>query len=83
VPLLRSRPLRVTLLVGLMGLSLAACGRKGPLEAPPTAENAVELPAEQVGGVPNTLDASPVARTKKPDRGIIVPNTPFPLDPLL
>lgn len=77
---------RTVLVIGLLGLALAACGRRGPLEAPPDAKNAVELPAEQTGAVENTFnatDASPLGKPAKRNKPIEVPEKPFVLDPLL
>lgn len=77
---------RAVLVAGLLGLALTACGRKGPLEAPPNAKNAVDLPAEQTGAVenvPTAVDASPLGKPPKSNRAVTVPETPFILDPLL
>ena len=35
---------RTLLVVGLLAVALGACGRKGPLEAPPNATGAIDLP---------------------------------------
>jgi predicted small lipoprotein YifL len=63
------RILSIALVVGLMAaMSLSACGRKGPLEAPPYAATAVAGEAAE--------DAEAAAAAAKPDRA-------FPLDFLL
>ncbi|WP_186419163.1 lipoprotein [Bosea sp. CS1GBMeth4] len=77
---------RAVLLAGLLGLALSACGRRGPLEPPPNAKNAVDLPAEQTGAVENTFnatDASPLGKPAKRNKAIEIPEKPFVLDPLL
>lgn len=78
---------RNVLLAGLLGLALAACGRKGPLEAPPNAKNAIALPDKQIGAVENTpptaMDASPLGKPPKANKAIQVPESSFVLDPLL
>ncbi len=74
---------RAVLVAGFLGLALSACGRRGPLEPPPDAKNPVALPDQQIGAVPNTIDASPVGRSPKRNRPIEVPEKPFLLDPLL
>lgn len=77
---------RTVLVVGLLGLALAACGRRGPLEAPPDAKNAINLPDQQTGAVENTFnatDASPLGKPAKRNKPIEIPEKPFVLDPLL
>lgn len=77
---------RALLVVGVLGLALAACGRKGPLEAPPTATNAIDLPDDQIGAVENRVPettTSPIAKPPKANRAITIPNKSFVLDPLL
>ncbi|MCV9940565.1 lipoprotein [Boseaceae bacterium BT-24-1] len=76
---------RTVLVIGLLGLALAACGRRGPLEPPPNAKNAVDLPDKQTGAVENTFatDASPLGKPPKRNKAIEVPEKPFVLDPLL
>ena len=44
---------RTLLVVGLLAVALAACGRKGPLEAPPNATGAIDLPDDQIGAKEN------------------------------
>ncbi len=77
---------RTMMVIGLLGLALAACGRRGPLEPPPDAKNAVALPDQQIGAVENTanpMEASPLGRPARRNRPIEVPEKPFVLDPLL
>lgn len=77
---------RTVLVVGLLGLALAACGRRGPLEPPPNAKNAIELPDQQTGAVENTFnatEASPLGKPAKRNKPIEIPEKPFVLDPLL
>ena len=87
MPHSRLSPGRAIMVAGLLGLSLTACGRKGPLEAPPNATGAIDLPASQIGGteteVPSTSDIAPIAKPPKANRAITVPNRSFVLDPLL
>lgn len=70
-----------------LALALGACGRKGPLEPPPTATNAIDLPASQIGGVENDAaslsQASVLAKPPKANKKIEVPDVPFVLDPLM
>ncbi len=78
---------RAVLVAGLLGLALTACGRRGPLEPPPNAENAVDLPDSQIGAVENRVptpgDTSPLARPARNNRPITIPDKSFVLDPLL
>lgn len=78
---------RAMLVAGFLGLALTACGRRGPLEPPPNAKNAIDLPAEQTGAtedtVPNVTDASPLGKPAKRNKAIEIPEKPFVLDPLL
>lgn len=78
---------RAILVIGLLGLSLAACGRRGPLEPPPNAKNAIDLPDKDIGGVEDqvgaTTQASPFGKPAKASRSFTVPESQFVLDPLL
>lgn len=78
---------RAILLAGLLGLALTACGRRGPLEAPPDAKNAVDLPDKQTGAVENRVpgptEVSPLGKPPKSNRAITIPESSFVLDPLL
>ncbi|MGL4973702.1 MAG: LPS translocon maturation chaperone LptM [Bosea sp. (in: a-proteobacteria)] len=70
----------MVILAGCIALALAACGRRGPLEPPPGATNAVPLPEDQAT---DTINASPVAKPAKANRALTVPKRSFILDPLL
>jgi predicted small lipoprotein YifL len=78
---------RAVLVAGLLALALGACGRKGPLEAPPNATNAIDLPDSQIGAVENEATAmtqgSVLAKPAKANRAITVPEKPFVLDSIL
>ncbi len=77
---------RALLMAGLLGLALTACGRKGPLEPPPNATNAIDLPDGQIGATESefsTAGATPLAKAPKANRAITIPNKSFVLDPLL
>jgi predicted small lipoprotein YifL len=78
---------RAIVLAGLIGLSLTACGRKGPLEPPPMASNAVDLPDRDTGAEeltpPNPSDASPLGKPPRTNRNFTIPEKSFVLDPLL
>lgn len=78
---------RTLLVVGLLAVALGACGRKGPLEPPPNATGAIDLPDDQIGAKendPSSLgSASVLAKPAKTDRKITVPNRSFVLDPLM
>ncbi len=79
---------RTLLVVGLLAVALGACGRKGPLEAPPTATNAIDLPDDQIGAQPNNDmssygSTSVLAKPAKASKAITVPDKPFLLDPLM
>ncbi len=78
---------RTLLVVGLLGVALAACGRKGPLEPPPNVSGAIALPDNQIGAEENDMSsygsASVLAKPPKANRAITVPDKPFVLDPLM
>jgi predicted small lipoprotein YifL len=78
---------RAVLVAGLLALALGACGRKGPLEAPPNATGAIDLPDSQIGAVENEAaslgQTSVLARPPRANRAITVPEKPFLLDPIL
>ncbi|CAM5763703.1 LPS translocon maturation chaperone LptM [Bosea minatitlanensis] len=79
---------RTLLVVGLLGVALAACGRKGPLEPPPNVAGAVDLPDSQIGGedandVSSYGQTSVLAKPAKTNKAIAVPDKPFLLDPLM
>ena len=78
---------RAVLVAGLLALALGACGRKGPLEAPPNMTGAIDLPDAQIGAVESDAaslgQTSVLARPAKASRAITVPEKPFVLDPIL
>lgn len=77
---------RAILIAGVLGLGLTACGRRGPLEPPPNATNAIDLPDRDIGGDedPNPgASATPFGRPPKANRNFTVPEKPFVLDPIL
>ncbi|HEY5795778.1 MAG TPA: lipoprotein [Bosea sp. (in: a-proteobacteria)] len=78
---------RAVLVAGLLAVALAACGRKGPLEAPPNATNAIDLPDSQIGAVEQDAAAmtqgSMLAKPPKANKQITIPEKPFVLDPIL
>jgi predicted small lipoprotein YifL len=75
------------MVAGLLALALGACGRKGPLEAPPDATGATDLPDRQIGALESNTEAlgqtSILARPPKANRAITIPEKAFVLDPLL
>lgn len=85
-------PLALTLVVAL-ALTLSACGRRGPLEAPPTAaaqaaaasgQPAAGQPIPEVAEADNdALTVSPIGTAKPRPAPAIIPNRPFILDSLL
>ena len=78
---------RAVLVAGLLALALGACGRKGPLEPPPNATGAIDLPDSQIGATENNAEAlgqtSILAKPAKANRAITIPEKPFILDPIL
>lgn len=78
---------RAVLVASLLALALGACGRKGPLEAPPNATGAIDLPDSQIGAVERDTDSltqsSILARPPKASRQVTVPEKPFVLDAIL
>jgi predicted small lipoprotein YifL len=86
VPYSRLKLGRAIIVAGLLGLSLSACGRKGPLEPPATA-NAMDLPDSDIGAtpvdVPGATEVSPLAKPSKANRAIAIPEKSFVLDPIL
>ncbi|MGO4407036.1 lipoprotein [Bosea sp. RAF48] len=78
---------RALLVVGLLAVALAACGRKGPLEAPPNATGAIDLPDDQIGAQESDVSsygsASVLAKPVKANKAVVIPNKPFILDPLM
>ena len=72
-------PFRTVLVAGLVTLALAGCGRRGALEAPPSAAAAAPAEGQQAGTLPSPVGAP--RRTR--GAGFVVPNRSFVLDPLL
>jgi predicted small lipoprotein YifL len=73
------RPVRALILIGIavVGLSLAGCGRKGPLDLPPSATGvSTETEAK------SEKSFSPIAKPEKP-KARIVPDRKLPIDILL
>jgi len=83
--------LRLALVATVLALTLAGCGRKGPLEPPPGAVAAKPDPlaAPETQALPGqstlTPTISPVSGASSRGRGkpISAPNEPFILDPIL
>lgn len=74
---------RIMLVAGVLVLSLTACGRRGPPEAPPAA--AADMPAAEVRGV-DPMVAPPIggARPAEDLQTLpSIPDRPFILDGLL
>ncbi len=90
--------LRTIIFVGVIAVSVSACGRRGALEAPPD-PNAViaqksakkDQPTSKAQSVDNKDDdddsdndlSAPVGQAKKRPKGFVIPKDPFILDPLL
>jgi predicted small lipoprotein YifL len=90
---------RASLVAGLLILGLAACGRRGALEAPPdpavaktSSQPTAASAAQQAAGPGQTDDEeaentlpSPVGTPRRSNakRGYVIPKEPFILDPLL
>ncbi|MBB3020460.1 putative small lipoprotein YifL [Microvirga lupini] len=72
---------RMVMVAGLVTLSLSACGRRGALEAPPSASAPAAQPESTVS---DTALPSPVGTPRSsPRQGYTIPNKSFILDPLL
>ena len=74
----------------LLGVSLAACGRKGPLEPPPdpavVAQEKAAADAQAAKGEDQANARRPRRsgqKKKKRPANIVPPKTPFILDPIL
>ena len=78
---------RAVLVASLLALALGACGRKGPLEAPPNVTGAIDLPDSQIGAVERDAESltqnSILAKPPKASRQIVIPEKPFVLDAIL
>ena len=64
------------IMIGLAVLSLAGCGRRGPLE-PATAPDPASKPVSRTATGPDGTTSSTLLR------GVTAPKQPFVLDPLL
>jgi predicted small lipoprotein YifL len=77
------------LMVGMVVLALGACGRRGPLEAPPDAAvtaqqgRQVQAQAEVDEELRDEVVPSPTPTPRRRSRAYTVPKEPFILDPLL
>jgi predicted small lipoprotein YifL len=82
-----ARILRSMILVGAMGLALAACGRRGPLEAPPNAESQLKDRAttkvNETVADENAFATNQLGKPVRTSREITIPKRDFFLDPLL
>ena len=75
---------RTVLIVGVVALSLAACGRRGAPEAPPDPSAPKPQQGIHADGASDSALPSPVGTPKRnPKRGYTIPKDPFILDPLL
>ncbi|POR50916.1 LPS translocon maturation chaperone LptM [Bosea psychrotolerans] len=79
---------RAVVLAGLLGLALTACGRRGPLEPPPKATSALDLPDRDIGGeeqqqIETQAGGAPFGKPPKADRNFTIPEKSFVLDPIL
>ena len=79
---------RLALIAGGLSLALAACGRRGALEAPPTASVAPNgQPAAPQAEADDEEEGAAVVpgptQKQKRSRAYNVPKRPFVLDPLL
>ncbi|MEN3931703.1 lipoprotein [Microvirga sp. W0021] len=68
--------------VGIIALTLAACGRAGPLEPPPRPGEVAQqgMSADDNTGNMASPLPTPQKSTKRP---VTIPNEPFFLDPIL
>jgi len=83
-----SAALRLALVVAVLGLGLAACGRKGPLEPPPGAATEAKpdtLSEKAETSTPGVKTLAPSISPVGSRRGkpITAPDEKFVLDPLL
>ena len=94
MPSLMFSAARVLVIAGVLAVALAACGRRGPPEAPPDASVPQQGTAQTAAGpasADDTDDEDPVVATPVPaprparnaKRGYTIPKDPFVLDPLL
>ena len=70
-----------------MGLALAGCGRRGPLEAPPSAESQLKDRAttkvSDTVADENAFATNQLGKPARTSREITIPKRDFILDPLL
>ena len=74
------------IVLAVAALSLGACGRKGPLDLPPTANAPIANAAPTATDPEAEAAAKPGLFNSTPDTGPVAPkgkNKPFILDPLL
>ena len=83
-------PGRLLLTAAVLALSLAACGRRGPLEAPQAAAVSPQPRAQAQAAsdddgeeVAEATLPSPVPTARRRSRAYTIPKEPFVLDPLL
>ena len=76
---MRHFDLKLPILAVMVGLALAGCGRKGPLEAPSTAVPTAEAAKAEANPAMTPMPKQPKTETPKQE----VPNKPFFLDFLL
>jgi predicted small lipoprotein YifL len=77
---------RTLMVAGLVVLALGACGRRGPLEPPPTADADKNKPTSTINeSVPNedAFATNQLGRPARTNRAITIPKRDFILDPLL
>ena len=91
---LRPFLMRPLVILALAALALGACGRRGPLEAPPSETAAAAGDKAKTTtiteSVPNEdsfaaqpITASPIAKPPRTNRSITIPKRDFFLDPIL
>jgi predicted small lipoprotein YifL len=78
---------RLALIAGGLSLVLSGCGRRGALEAPPTASVAQNgqpaAPQAEADDVEDGAAVVPTPQAPKRSRAYNIPKRPFVLDPLL
>lgn len=84
--------MRPLVILALAAIALGACGRRGPLEAPPSQTAAADKGKTTTitESVPNEdsfaaqpINASPIAKPPRTNRSITIPKRDFFLDPIL
>ncbi|WP_298258784.1 lipoprotein [Bradyrhizobium sp.] len=77
------------ILLGAAALTLGGCGRKGPLDLPPTASSQLQQPVAAVQADPNAPPQASAPNLFNPNNSGQLPTAgrgpkrPFALDPLL